>query len=313
MIVQSSSGAFGARYLEDPGVFPGGSEGEPWGSGALSLRVAGASYAVTGLSPAQERTLRALWSDFIIEGASGASPISVSAELSVFRTPAASFRTFDRWVYDLEFDYAETSVRIAGLDLMARLELAPELRGAVWIASEERETFHAAFENFFRVVVAYGALGKGGGLIHSAAVVEKETHSAWLFVGRSGAGKSTVSRLGLESGRVVLSDDLNPILPNEHRGIDVLGSPFLGEEGTRTPARRPVKGIYRLEQDSDDSLRPMAKAEALASLIACSPYVNFDPLRADSLWENFTALAGNVPAYVLTFRREGTFWPLLNR
>ncbi len=134
----SSVSPFGARYLEDPRTFPRRSEGGRWGEGTLVLSVGGDHYAVRGLSPAQGDTLRAMWPDFVRE-----EPAPDAISLSVFRTPVGSFRTFARWVYDLELDYREGSIRMAGLDLMARLELAPAISGAVWVATENPETFHA--------------------------------------------------------------------------------------------------------------------------------------------------------------------------
>ena len=162
-----------------------------------------------------------------------------------------------------------------------------------------------------RILVAYAALDLKGGLFHSAAVVEGD--SAWLFVGHSGAGKSTISRLALDSGRAVLSDDLNPVLPNARGGLDVVGSPFLGDEGARTPTRHALNAIYRLEKGAKDGVRTMGEAETLASLMASSPYLNRDPHRIETLYANLATLAGCVPQRVLTFRRDGTFWPLLER
>jgi hypothetical protein len=55
----------------------------------------------------------------------------------------------------------------------------------------------------------------------------------------------------------------------------------------------------------------MGKGEALATLVACSPFVNHSRFLAQQLWENLQSLAARVPARVLTFRREAAFWPLL--
>ena len=302
----SKTTPFGARYLLDPAMFPFGFDGESWGTRELLLGVLDKRFLVRGLSAAQEHTIRSLWPRFVID-----DPDRADMALFVHRAPASIFIKFDRWEYDLDFDYTAKSLSMAGLDLMARLELVPELRAALWVATEEHDLFHSAFENFLRILVAYAALDLKGGLFHSAAVVEGD--SAWLFVGHSGAGKSTISRLALDSGRAVLSDDLNPVLPNARGGLDVVGSPFLGDEGARTPTRHALNAIYRLEQGVKDGVRKMGEAETLASLMASSPYLNRDPHRIETLCANLATLAGRVPQRVLTFRRDGTFWPLLER
>jgi hypothetical protein len=300
-----TSEILGERYLVRPERFPEWGDGEPFGPQEISMTICGTSFRLSGLSAPQERTIRDLWPDFIDEDAAEPEP------LTVFRTPESTFKKLNRWVYELDFDYQPGSLRVVGLDLLARVSMEPRFRAALWIATEAPDTFHGVIENFLRVVVAYAALRRGGALVHSAAVVDGD--DAWLFVGHSGAGKSTVSRLALESGRAVLSDVLNPILPSDENGIDVVGSPFLGDLGARTPARHRLTAIYRLEQGPEDAIRPMGAAETLAALMACAPYINRDRRRTDVLCSNLLGLAERVPARVLSFRRDGTFWPLLER
>ena len=309
MISDTSPGTLGARYLLHPERFPARGEGEPFGSIDLPMAVCGTHFLVSGLSEPQERTIRTLWPEFAGELDGQATEPTT---LSIHRAPDPTFKKLEHCVYELDFDYQPTSLRMVGLDLMARIELQPSLRAALWIATEAPDTFHGAFENFLRVVVAYAALLQGGVLVHSAAVVAERGDDAWLFIGHSGAGKSTVSQLGADSGRTVLSDDLNPILPGDEGNIDVVGSPFLGDLGARSPARHTLSGIYRLEQGVEDAVRPIGPAETLASLMACSPYINFDPHRREALGSNLVSLATRLPAQVLTFRREGAFWPLLD-
>lgn len=295
----------GARYLTDPRRLPGRGEGELFGNRQVEMAIAGTRLLISGLSPSQEETIWALWPEFI--GESEASPIP----LTVYKTPQSTFKKLDRWVYELDFAYEPSSVRMVGLDLIARLVLEPSLSAELWTATELPETFHGAFENFLRVVVAYTSLRRGGLLVHSAAVTDG--NDAWLFIGHSGAGKSTVSRLALDSDRHVLSDDLNPVLPRGVSEIDVAGSPFLGDYGNRSATSRPLSAVYRLEQGNEDALSPMGTAETFASLMACAPYINRDRYRADVLAANLTTLSRRVPARILTFRRDGDFWSLLEK
>ena len=50
----SETAPFGARYLEDPTMFPLGFDGESWGTRELSLGVLDKRFLVCGLSAAQE-------------------------------------------------------------------------------------------------------------------------------------------------------------------------------------------------------------------------------------------------------------------
>ena len=291
-----------ATFLLDPATFPGSAEGVPWGDERLALDFAGQLLSIEGLSARQRERAEELYADF---RSITASPLA--ANVHVFRADPAAFRKIDTrgWSYELEFDYRPDATLLTGMDWMGRIEWGASLAGALFVTTEEPGAFHGAFENFLRVLVAHALLFEGGALVHSAAVLEPS--GGRLFVGPSGAGKSTVSRLALDSGRDIVSDDLNLVAPD----FSLAGSPFFGDVGSRTDGRRPLVGIYRLIQGSSDGIRPMGEGEALAALVACSPFVNRSAHLEDRLFRNLSSLSRTVPAYALTFRREGTFWPLL--
>lgn len=297
---------FGARYLVEPARFPNACVGTRWGTGALALDVAGERFCIRGLSARQEQTLRQLWPRF------ETTDPSTRVRIDVFRAEASSFQRIDvrNWGYDLDIDHREDAVRMVGLDFMADVRLGPPMNGAFWTSAEKPRAFHGAFENFFRLLTAYSLLERKGVLFHSAAVVGDDG-SARLFVGQSGAGKSTVSKLARASERLVLSDDLNSVLVGASGTVHVAGSPFFGELGARIAGSYPLAGIYRLKKAASERVQPMSPAETIASLLSCSPFVNRDPHRAEALWKNLATLAERVPGAVLSFRRHADFWPLL--
>ena len=134
-----------------------------------------------------------------------------------------------------------------------------------------------------------------------------------LFLGRSGAGKSTLSRLAAERGAVVLSDDLNALLPHEE-GIRLAKLPFTGDWGDSRTAEAPVPlaALHRLEKSGEDSLAPLPRSAAVALLAACSPFLNADPGRRDALLANVEGLLPpGLPTWTLRFSLTGDFWPIL--
>lgn len=300
--------SFGETFLRYPDLFPARRAGEPWGDRELILDLPGGPYRFSGLSPDQEEAALGRFGDLRLP----ATPAAV--ESVVFRAPEGDFRPIDvrGWNYDMDLDAEPASVRLAGLDLMARFDWRPGLAGALWTPVAGGERFPGVFENFCRVLVAYRLHELGGAVIHGAAVVEEGR--AFLFAGASGAGKTTVSRLGLERGRTVLSDDLNALLPRSDGGVTLAGLPFTGDLG-RTGKERssfPLRALLRLEKDSDDSLRPLSRAEAGACLLACAPFVNADPHRRVELLGNLLSLAVGVRAYALRFSLSGRLWDILS-
>lgn len=292
--------SFGAGFLHNPDLFPARPAGEPWGDRDLVLDLPGGPYRFTGLSPDQVDAALDRFGELRLEGGG-------TVTTTLFRAASESFREIDTrgWEYGMEMDPTPTSVRLAGMDLLGRLDWRPELRGALWTSDAGGERFPGIFENFCRVLVAYRLHEIGGAVIHGSAVVDGD--QAFLFAGRSGAGKSTVSRMALESGRTVLSDDLNALLP----GPVLAGLPFTGDLDRGERGQYPLRALFRLEKDTDDRLLPLSRAEAVACLLACSPFLNADRHRHGALLSNLLALIEGAPAKALRFSLTGRMWSIL--
>jgi hypothetical protein len=315
--------SFGATFLRRPECFPAALEGEPWGEHELTLTLPGGPYRFTGLSAAQRQSALATFPGWAAApdaaGTTGSTGSTGSAgaavAVAVRRRAAGDFLPVDvrGWDYALDFDCQPAALRLAGLGLLGRLDWRPALAAALWTPVDGGELFPGVFENFFRVLVAYRLLDLGGVILHSAGVVKDG--AAFLFLGRSGAGKTTVSRLSLARGAEVLSDDLNALCPDAAAGCLVHKLPFTGDLGERRGVRRPVPlaALLRLEQDTRDALLPLSRAETLACMLACAPFANVDPCRRERLEAALLALlaAAAPAAYALRFSLGGGFWSIL--
>ncbi len=305
---------FGERLLVSPELFPARAAGERWGTEALWIDFAGGPYCFLGLAADQCSVLREHFGELVI---GGAPPGQVDhLHVDVFRVEATDWRSFDLagWEYEMDFDYSEHSVRLVGLGFMGRLEWRrPDtLRGALFVASRTAEPLTGAFENFFRVLVAYRLLALGGLLIHSAGVVLGD--AVHLFLGRSGTGKTTLSRLALDAGLCVLSDDVNAVVPDERGRFVAEKLPFAGELGPSVTSSDayPLAGVWQLAQGEAHAVRSVSPSRAVASLLVSAPFINADPHRQDRLFEVATAIAHQVPNGHLDFARQPGVFALLN-
>jgi hypothetical protein len=305
--------SFGSGYLRVPDLFPGRRSGEPWGDRSLVLDVAGGPYLFSGLSAFQAETVRRKFADLCRE-----TDEAPAVATRLFRAPTADFIERDTrgWEYTLDMDHSPASVRLAGLNFMARLDWVPELAGGLWTPEAPAEEWISFFENYFRVLAAYRLLAEGGALLHSAGITDGV--SAWMLLGPSGAGKTTSSRLCMERGAAVLSDDLNAVmLPRESPHLPgpplLVRLPFTGDlgEGAGGAASYPLAALLRLVKGTEDRLRPLSPGAALAGLVAAAPFVNKDPWRRESLLATLERLARSVPAYELVFSLEGGLWDIL--
>jgi hypothetical protein len=300
--------SFGAGFLRHPDLFPARRAGEPWGDRALALDVAGGPHLLSGLAATQEEALRHRFGPLCGPAAAGGGTAT-----RVFRAPAADFLAIDTrgWEYTLDLDPAPDALRVAGLHLMARLDWTPAIAGGLWTPETVGEEWTSVCENYLRLLTAYRLLEEGGALLHSAGVSDGER--AWLLLGPSGAGKTTASRLCLAGGGIVLSDDLNAVLFGAG-GARLRKLPFTGDLGERAgggPESVPLRAVLRLAQGEEEGLRPLSPAAALASLVAAAPFVNRDPCRREALLAVLERLARAVPAWEVTFSREGGLWGML--
>jgi len=111
--------------------------------------------------------------------------------------------------------------------------------------------------------------------VHSCGVVTADG-TGRLFVGHSGAGKSTSSRLWLKQpGARVLSDDR--IIVRLHDGVPYMyGTPWHGDAGLAAPVRSPVHGIYLLQHGKHNEIVQLPLCQAAAEVFArvFAPYHN---------------------------------------
>jgi hypothetical protein len=113
-------------------------------------------------------------------------------------------------------------------------------------------------------------LACGYGLeVHAVGIMD-EIGRGHLFLGHSGAGKSTTARLWLkQSGIKILSDD-RIILRAHGDKIFMYGTPWHGDSGISSPDRAVVTNIYFLEQYQHNEILPLAPGLAAAELFARS-------------------------------------------
>jgi hypothetical protein len=162
---------------------------------------------------------------------------------------------------------------------------------------------------FVRCALALLAFESGGLLLHAAGIVR---HSyAYLFLGHSGSGKTTVARLS--SSDLVLNDDLVLLWPAEGQWW-AYGTPF----GSPSPVpvtvaeRAPLRALLGLVQDTEVHLEITGPALAVAEMVSNVPVVSADPGRAEALLARCQQILLTVPYYRLHFLPDDSFWRLVD-
>jgi hypothetical protein len=148
-------------------------------------------------------------------------------------------------------------------------------------------------------------LARGRGVELHCSGVKDERGRGFLFVGQSGAGKTTMSRLWeRESGVEILSDDRIVLRRLGDGRFSMYGTPWHGEAELSSRTKAGLAAIFFLRHGERNHLRDMNRAEASARLFSCSFPTYYDAAGLDFTLQFFEALTSAVPCRELSFVPE---------
>ncbi len=164
-----------------------------------------------------------------------------------------------------------------------------------------------ALDSLLRMFLSWALLPQEGFLLHAATVMRDG--KAFVFVGRSGAGKSTVASLSPRGS--VLTDEISLL-----RRVDgkwrAFGTPFWGEfraEGANISA--PLEGVFRLIQSTENRVERLRPAQLLKSLLPCVLFFSSQPRDHHRLLQILAGASREISGYNLRFQKNRSFWEVL--
>lgn len=122
-----------------------------------------------------------------------------------------------------------------------------------------------------------------------------------LFLGESGTGKSTHTRLWTEhiKGATLLNDD-SPIVAVEEGGVMVYGSPWSGKTHCYRPVALPLAAAVRLRQAPHNRIKALGTLQGLAALHpSCPPAFGGDEAYTDLTLQLLGRVLEQVPVMML--------------
>jgi len=155
----------------------------------------------------------------------------------------------------------------------------------------------------------------GGLCLHAAGVSYK--NKGFLFLGESGAGKSTVSALSDSIGIPVLAEDRVFVLRDETESYALGAGPHEATTYHRyVNMRAKLAAAYILVQDRENSVRNLPKKDAAKYIYAAflqnsaSGYLPKDVLKL--AFKVACDLARNLQIFELHFNKSPDFWKLID-
>ena len=180
-----------------------------------------------------------------------------------------------------------------------RLNLQPETGGAfgVWCREGAPVVYMAGNWSMllyrFALWVAYALA------IHSSCIVCQG--KAVLFLGESGTGKSTHTRLWREyiEGAVLLNDD-SPMIRVEDGKVWAYGSAWSGKTPCYKQERYELKACVRLSQAPYNKMRKLSVLQAYGAIHpSCAPEFAYDDVLYDHVSRIIGEILSVVPCYHL--------------
>ena len=180
-------------------------------------------------------------------------------------------------------------------------------RSSVLMTSSDYKTGTISVEEFWwfgvnnavMVMYALATANLRTALFHSSVVSYQGR--GYMFLGHSGTGKSTHSKLWLKSieGSELVNDD-NPVVRiSENHEVRVYGTPWSGKTPCYRNVSYPVGAIVRLEQAPHNAIQRLKGVRAYAAVMPSISGKRWDSRLAEGLHETENLLAQLVPVWHL--------------
>lgn len=160
-------------------------------------------------------------------------------------------------------------------------------------------------DNALMLMFAFSTVHRSTLEMHASVTVNNGV--GYLFLGVSGTGKSTHSRMWLENipGSMLLNDD-NPvvrIMPNGQ--VRVFGTPWSGKTPCYVNLDFPVQGFVQIVQFPENLIERQGNFEAYVSLYSSCSGMNLNSDITDVLHKTIENIIGSVPCWQLKCLPDG--------
>ena len=141
--------------------------------------------------------------------------------------------------------------------------------------------------------------GRGTVLTHASSVVYGGR--AYLFLGKSGTGKSTHSRMWQNAldGVVLMNDDHPVLRVGEDGTVTAYGSPWSGKTPCYKNMSAPLGGVVRISRAPYNKARRLPPIQAYASLMTSCSGMTWDKELADGRDRTLQAIVSKTPCWVM--------------
>lgn len=162
----------------------------------------------------------------------------------------------------------------------------------------------STLNDFLMLAFTYSAAFARTVLVHASCVAVGDEGAA--FIGQSGAGKSTHSRLWLRHvpGCRLLNDDQPAVQISPVGEIRIFGTPWSGKTPCYRQDSARLMAFFRMRQAVANRLVRPAPIEAFRLLLESASMIGRDSHTFEAITRTLAEIASRVPVYVLENRPE---------
>lgn len=209
----------------------------------------------------------------------------------------------DFGVYRLADGAYQMLISPPGGEYCALLQASADFTEGV-IATRGEDTLRTfAVNNALMLMYAFASAEMGTLLVHASVV--KNSERGFLFLGKSGTGKSTHSSLWVKHivGSELLNDD-NPVVRIDEDGATVYGSPWSGKTPCYKNDSAKIGAFVQIRQEPENHICRNRPLQAFALLLPAMSTMKWDKRVYDGVYDSVSCLVGRVPLYTLGCRPD---------
>lgn len=169
------------------------------------------------------------------------------------------------------------------------------------------------FHNFLRWFISERLIANHKYVVHASCVLDKNSQGH-IFLGHSGAGKTTITQLS--APRLVLGDDMNIIsLENNNLMVEAGAIGGLFNSMIGYDKKMQVKALYWLKQSTENKLEKLPESIAHQKLLASFANLHWPTLPDETARKliDFSHRAVNgIECYELQFKKDISIWDILD-
>ena len=216
-------------------------------------------------------------------------------------TSVSDEKTIRLW---LKPDACKLSLHIRPLGHTCWLQADREWRNVSTDWKPESSQLYPYLDDFIMIAFVYSSAFYQTATIHASSVAID--YKGCAFIGPSGIGKSTHSRLWLEHvpGTRLLNDD-QPVLRLQPDGtVRIYGSPWSGKTECFRNEGADLKALFFMQQSLENKITRLTPIETFQRLMKATSIIGRDTVTFKAISHTQASVSGGVPAYL--FKNQPT-------